>query len=64
MLSTIINYRYTNNLPTIITTNLSFNSSLYDSFSSKFDERTESRIFEMCDILEVNGNDRRKKTAV
>ncbi len=64
MLSTIINFRYTNNLPTIITTNLSFNSSLYDSFASKFDERTESRIFEMCQIIEVTGNDRRKKVSV
>jgi len=60
MLSTIVNYRYTNSLTTILTTNLSFTSPLYDSFSSKFDERTESRIHEMCEIVEVSGNDRRK----
>ncbi|WP_022847494.1 MULTISPECIES: ATP-binding protein [unclassified Desulfurobacterium] len=61
ILSTIINYRYTKNLPTIITTNLSFNSPLDDSFSSRFDKRTESRIYEMCKLVRVEGNDYRKE---
>ncbi len=62
-LNLIINYRYINNLPTIITTNLSFEGSL-EQFSSKFDSRTESRIYEMCKILKVEGDDRRKADAV
>ncbi|OMH40056.1 ATP-binding protein [Desulfurobacterium indicum] len=61
ILSTIINYRYTNSLPTIITTNLTFDSPLDDSFSSRFGERTESRIYEMCKLIRVEGNDYRKE---
>jgi len=60
-LATIINYRYANNLPTIITTNLRFDVVTEESFSSRFDERTESRIYEMCTIIKVEGHDRRKK---
>ena len=59
-LSEIINYRYTNSLPTIITTNLRFDDSTGDSFAEKFDERTESRLYDMCYILRVEGHDRRK----
>jgi DNA replication protein DnaC len=61
ILSTIINYRYVNSLPTIITTNLRFDLSTDESFAAKFDERTESRIYEMCKILKVAGYDRRKE---
>ena len=60
ILSEIINYRYTNSLPTIITTNLRFDDSTGDSFAEKFDERTESRLYDMCHILRVEGHDRRK----
>ncbi|SNR75202.1 ATP-binding protein [Desulfurobacterium atlanticum] len=63
ILSTIINYRYTKNLPTIITTNLMFDSPLDNSFASRFDDRTESRIYEMCKIVRVEGDDYRKKKA-
>ncbi|WP_457567328.1 ATP-binding protein [Desulfurobacterium sp.] len=61
ILSTIINYRYTRNLPTIITTNLSFNSPLDDNFASRFGDRIESRIYEMCKLIRVEGNDYRKE---
>jgi len=63
-LNLIINYRYINKLPTIITTNLSFDGGLGERFSSKFDDRTESRIYEMCKIIKVEGNDRRKASSV
>ncbi len=63
-LALIINYRYAKDLPTVITTNLSFDGGLEESFSSRFDDRTESRIYEMCKIVRVEGNDRRKKTGV
>ncbi len=61
ILTTIVNYRYTRNLPTVITTNLQFNSPLENGFSSRFDERTESRIYEMCKIFRMEGDDYRKK---
>jgi len=61
ILGEIINYRYTQNLPTIITTNLRFDLYTDDSFSAKFDTRTESRLYDMCKILKVEGDDRRKK---
>jgi DNA replication protein DnaC len=64
ILATIINYRYVNSLPTIITTNLRFDISTDESFVSKFDERTESRIYEMCKIIKVDGNDRRKESSL
>jgi len=64
ILSTIINYRYVNSLPTIITTNLRFDLSTDESFVAKFDERTESRIYEMCKILKVDGHDRRKENCL
>ncbi|ADY74124.1 AAA ATPase [Desulfurobacterium thermolithotrophum DSM 11699] len=64
ILSTIINYRYVNSLPTIITTNLRFDLPTEESFSSKFDERTESRIYEMCKIIKVEGDDRRKESCI
>ena len=64
ILSTIINYRYVNGLPTIITTNLRFDLSTDEGFAAKFDERTESRIYEMCKILKVDGYDRRKESCL
>jgi len=56
----IVNYRYTQSLPTVITTNLRFDVYSSDSFVEKFDERTESRLYDMCEILRVEGDDRRK----
>ncbi|WP_457677809.1 ATP-binding protein [Thermovibrio sp.] len=64
MLAEIVNFRYTHNLPTIITTNLTFDSSGEESFVSKFDGRTESRIYDMCKIVKVEGNDRRKEACL
>ena len=60
-LATIINFRYANSMPTIITTNLRFDVSTEESFVMKFDERTESRVYEMCRIIKVEGRDRRRK---
>ena len=60
ILAEIINFRYTNSLPTIVTTNLRFDGSAGESFSEKFDERTESRLYDMCQLIKVEGHDRRK----
>jgi DNA replication protein DnaC len=60
ILSEIVNYRYTQSLPTVITTNLRFDTYSSDSFLAKFDERTESRLYDMCQIVKVEGDDRRK----
>ncbi len=60
ILAEIINYRYTQSLPTIITTNLRFDDISGETFAEKFDERTESRIYDMCRIVRVEGHDRRK----
>ena len=60
ILAEIINYRYTNSLPTIITTNLRFDDSAGESFAEKFDRRTESRLYDMCHLIRVEGHDRRK----
>jgi len=61
VLAEIVNYRYTQNLPTVITTNLRFDGFGEDSFVAKFDGRTESRLYDMCRIVKVEGNDRRKE---
>ncbi|WP_456455912.1 ATP-binding protein [Thermovibrio sp.] len=61
ILAEIVNYRYTENLPTIITTNLRFDVLNEESFIAKFDRRTESRLYDMCKIIKVEGDDRRKK---
>jgi DNA replication protein DnaC len=61
ILAEIVNYRYTQNLPTIITTNLRFDRYTEDSFVAKFDARTESRLYDMCKIVKVEGDDRRKE---
>ncbi len=60
ILAEIVNYRYTQSLPTIITTNLRFDDISGETFAEKFDERTESRIYDMCRIVRVEGHDRRK----
>jgi len=52
----IINYRYENLLPTIITTNLTI-----DEFKKVNDERLMSRIFEMCKGVKLSGEDHRIK---
>jgi DNA replication protein DnaC len=61
ILAEIINYRYTQNLPTFITTNLTLGDYSADSFAAKFDRRTESRLYDMCKIVQVDGDDRRKE---
>ncbi len=64
VLGEIINFRYSHGLPLIMTTNLQFGLYSENSFASKFEERTESRIYDMCQILRVEGNDRRKASSV
>lgn len=64
VLGEIINFRYSHGLPLIITTNLQFDLYSENSFASKFDDRTESRIYDMCKILRVEGNDRRKVSKI
>jgi len=64
LLAEIINYRYTQSLPTIITTNLRFDTLDQESFVAKFDQRTESRIYDMCTIVKVEGHDRRKESSL
>lgn len=50
----IINYRYENELPVIITSNLSL-----DQLAQRLGDRTASRLTELCDINELTGRDRR-----
>lgn len=50
----IINYRYVNELPTIISSNLTF-----QELSEKFSDRIASRVSEMCRFIEFKGRDRR-----
>lgn len=52
MLYDLIDYRYENNLPIIITSNLTA-----DEISEKFDQRITSRLIEMCYPLSVNSGD-------
>jgi len=56
MLYDLIDYRYENNLPIIITSNLTA-----DEITEKFDIRITSRLIEMCCQLNVNGKDYRLK---
>lgn len=55
-LYTIINNRYNDVLPTIITSNYSLRE-----LSNKIGDRITSRISEMCEVMKVNGRDRRQK---
>jgi DNA replication protein DnaC len=50
----IINFRYVNILPTIITSNCTV-----QELADKIGERSASRIVEMCEIIELTGGDRR-----
>lgn len=50
----IINKRYNDMLPTIFTSNLSLGQ-----LAEKVGDRTASRIIEMCDVVEIKGEDRR-----
>lgn len=52
----IINFRYVHMLPTIITSNCTI-----QELADKIGERSASRIVEMCDIIELAGDDRRIK---
>jgi len=54
ILYSIVNFRYENKLPLIITTNLSI-----DKFKESNDERLMSRIFEMCKGIKFSGPDYR-----
>ncbi|ADU96127.1 ATP-binding protein [Thermovibrio ammonificans] len=63
LLAEIINHRYSQCLPTFITTNLTVGDPSPDSLGGKFDHRTESRIYDMCTIVQVSGDDRRKEAA-
>ena len=55
----IINYRYTNKLPTIITSNIPWNE-LPDKYGMN-GKRIASRISEMCGSFNLNGEDYRRK---
>lgn len=50
----IINFRYNNQMKVIINSNLSLTE-----ISSQFDSSVASRLFEMCDIIEINDRDLR-----
>jgi len=50
----IINHRYEEMLPTIVTSNLSLGQ-----LSSHLGERIASRLAEMCEVVELSGKDRR-----
>lgn len=50
----IINHRYNRVLPTIFTSNLTIGD-----LAERIGDRTASRIAEMCDVVELIGNDRR-----
>lgn len=54
MLYRIINHRYNEMIPTIFTSNLSLGA-----LAEQIGERSASRIAEMCDIIKINGEDRR-----
>jgi len=50
----ILNWRYNENLPTIFTSNLPI-----AELAERVGDRTASRIVEMCDVVELGGEDRR-----
>lgn len=50
----IINHRYNTMMPMVITSNLSI-----DEVGSQFGDRIASRLVEMCEIFELDGEDRR-----
>ncbi len=57
----LIMHRYNQKLPTVITTGLSFYAEEGVSFAGVFGKQVESRIYEMCKILFVDGPDWRKR---
>ena len=60
----LLNYRYTNSRPTILTTNLSLRRSgdaAAKSLEERVGARTFSRILEMCEVVEIGGPDFRKE---
>lgn len=52
----ILNFRYEEKLPTIITSNYSLGE-----LSERLGDRIASRIAEMCDVVKIDGKDRRLK---
>lgn len=56
MMYRIINYRYENMLPTFIASNLSL-----QELAEKSGDRIASRIAEMCQVIKMDGNDKRIK---
>jgi len=54
----IINHRYENDLTTVITSNLSV-----DDLAKRVGARNSSRIYELCEAIELRGMDRRRGTA-
>lgn len=54
----IVNYRNINQMITIINSNISL-----QEISEKFDSSVSSRLYEMCDIMEMEGEDLRMATA-
>lgn len=52
----IINHRYNKMVPVVITSNLSI-----DELAERVGDRTASRIAEMCEIINLTGDDRRVK---
>lgn len=50
----IINYRYINKLPVLVTTNCSI-----DELDEKLGDATASRLVAMCEVVTVTGDDRR-----
>ena len=53
----LVNHRYNWKLPMIITTNLGSKD-----IAEMFGERTLSRLYEMCSVVKIEGDDRRIKT--
>jgi DNA replication protein DnaC len=54
----LINHRYENQLPTILTSNV-----LPGELMNRVGDRVSSRLIEMCDRVVIKGDDRRKKAA-
>lgn len=54
MMYQLVNYRYNEMLPIVITTNLT-----KAGFAERYGDRIMSRLFEMCDVVELTGKDRR-----
>lgn len=55
LLFLLVDYRYVNKLPTIFTSNFSFN----ELKKNNYDERMVDRIGEMCEIIKLNGKNKR-----